>query len=228
MKFKLPLVKIKKLKMWFITIIILTITTLIYTIAVNSFVTDKTSHLLFSSVEEVPFNRVGLLLGTSKHLTDGRLNLYYKYRLKAAVKLYKSHKIEYLLISGDNGSIYYDEPTTFKNDLIRAGVPQEKIYMDYAGFRTLDSIVRCNKIFGQESITVISQPFHNARAVYLASHHEISAVGYNAKDVSNYFGLKTRMREMLARVKMMLDLTCHKKPKFLGEKIIIGIPQDEQ
>lgn len=228
MRLKLPLIKIKKLKKWLIIVFILTITTLIYTIAVNSFVTHKTSHLLFSRVEEVPYNRVGLLLGTSKHLTNGCLNPYYQYRLKAAVKLYKSHKIEYLLISGDNGSIYYDEPTTFKNDLIRAGVPQEKIYMDYAGFRTLDSIVRCNKIFGQESITVISQPFHNARALYLASHYGISAVGYNAKDLSNYYDIKIKIREMLARVKMMLDITWHKKPKFLGKKIIIGIPQDEQ
>lgn len=226
MKFRIP--SSANLKKWLRIFTALTILTIIYTVFVNSIVDRKTKDLLYSDVNEIPHNKVGLLLGTSKYLRDGRLNLYYQYRLSAAVKLYKNSKIEYLLISGDNGSIYYDEPTTFKNDLIRAGVPQEKIYMDYAGFRTLDSIVRCNKIFGQESITVISQPFHNARALYLASHYGISAVGYNAKDLSYYYDLKIKLREMLARVKMMQDLFWKKKPKFLGKKIVIGIPQDEQ
>jgi len=226
MRLKFP--KLKLNKKLIITILLFIITTFIYTIAVNSAVDSKTKSRLYSNVNEIPTNKVGLLLGTSKYLPDGRLNLYYQYRLSAAVKLYRRHKIKYILISGDNGSIHYDEPTTFKNDLIESGIPNDRIYLDYAGFRTLDSVIRSNKIFGQDSITVISQPFHNSRAVYLASHYNISAVGYNAKDVSKYYGFKTRFREMLARVKMMQDIIWKKKPKFLGKEIIIGIPQDEQ
>ena len=76
--------------------------------------------------------------------------MYYKYRLEAAIKLFKSGKIEYIVISGDNGSKTYDEPTDFKEDLIKAGIPENKIYLDYAGFRTLDSVVRIKEIFGQK------------------------------------------------------------------------------
>ncbi len=177
--------------------------------------------LLFTSEEEVPHNKAGLLLGTSKYTGRGRLNLYYKYRIDAAVSLYKAGKIDYILVSGDNSRKSYDEPTEMKNDLVNAGVPAGKIFPDYAGFRTLDSVVRCREIFSQDSITVISQRFHNERAVFIAKHKGITAVGFNARDVTRSYGAKTRAREKLARVKMLADLVFGKKPKFLGEKVEI-------
>ena len=184
-------------------------------------VKHNTKEKLYNSTQEISFNRVGLLLGTRKILQNGHINLYYKYRIDATVALYKAGKIERILISGDNGNTAYDEPTDMKNDLIAKGIPATHISLDYAGFRTLDSMVRSKEIFGQQSITVISQPFHNERAVYIAQCKNIDAIGYNAKDVTASYGVKTRLRERFARVKMMLDLTFGKKPKFLGKKIII-------
>ncbi len=176
---------------------------------------------VFSSVKDVPKNKVGLLLGTGKYLINGNVNLYYKYRLNAAVKLYNSGKIEYIIISGDNSTKDYDEPTDFKNDLIKAGIPESRIFLDYAGFRTLDSVVRSKEIFGQQAITIISQQFHNERAIYLAEHFNIKAVGFNAKSVSGKYGFKVKVREYLARVKVFVDIVLRVSPKFLGKKIEI-------
>lgn len=170
---------------------------------------------------KIPYNKVGLLLGTNKFLSDGRLNFYYKYRIDAAVLLYRSGRISFILVSGDNSKKNYDEPTTIRNDLLSRGIPADKIFLDYAGFRTLDSIVRSKEVFGQTSITVISQQFHNERAIYIAGKNNMDAVGFNARDVAKYYGFKTRLRERLARVKMMLDLIFKVKPKFLGEQIEI-------
>ena len=94
--------------------------------------------------------------------------MYFEYRIRATIQLYKSGKIKYILVSGDNGNKNYDEPTAFKNELISRGILAEKIYLDYAGFRTLDSVIRAHAIFGQSSFTIISQKFHNERAIYLA------------------------------------------------------------
>lgn len=184
-------------------------------------VEKSASDKVFNSTNEIPYNKVGLFLGTGKILSNGRLNLYYKYRIEAAVELFKSGKVDYIIVSGDNSTKDYDEPSTIKEDLIKNGIPESKIYLDYAGFRTLDSVVRCKKIFGQSSITVISQQFHNERAIYIAKRKGIEVVGFNAKEVNSYYGFKTRLREKFARVKMILDLTFGKKPKFLGEKIEI-------
>jgi len=184
-------------------------------------VQKETKGELYSSTDKIPYNKVGLLLGTGKTLQNGHINLYYKYRIEATVALYKSGKISHILISGDNGNKTYDEPTDMKNDLVAKGIPENHITLDYAGFRTLDSVVRCKAIFGQDSITIISQAFHNERAVYIAQHKGINAVGYNAMGVTARYGFKTRLRERFARVKMMLDLIFGKKPKFLGKKITI-------
>ena len=175
----------------------------------------------FSKTQNITKNKVGLILGTSKKLRNGRINLYYKYRLDAAVKLYNAGKIEYIVISGDNSSKNYDEPTDFKNDLIKYGIPENKIFLDYAGFRTLDSVVRIKEIFNQSSITIISQQFHNERAIYLAEHFDIKAIGFNAKTISGKYGLKVQLREYLARVKVFVDILFKVEPKFLGKKIKI-------
>lgn len=188
----------------------------------NYVVKKKAEGKVFSSVHNIPKNKVGLVLGTIKYLSNGNINLYYTYRLSAAIKLYKKGKIEFIIVSGDNSTESYDEPTDFKNDLIKAGVPAAKIYLDYAGFRTLDSIVRAKEIFGQHSFTVISQQFHNERAIYLAEHFNIKAVAFNAKSVSRRYGLKVQLREYLARVKVFVDIVFKVKPKFLGKKIKIA------
>lgn len=180
-----------------------------------------TSDKLFDSVQDIPQNKVGLVLGTSNRLVNGTQNLYYKYRIDAAVALFKAGKIEYILVSGDNGTMYYNEPTTMQKDLVERGIPEDRIFLDYAGFRTLDSIVRSKEVFGQASITVISQPFHNERAVFIAGNKGIEAIGFNARDVSRKYGIKVRVREQLARVLVMWDLIVGVEPKFLGDPVLI-------
>lgn len=209
--------KMKKLKIGLLIGLIISalVFTANYSIVKNA--EDKT----FSSIQNIGYNKVGLVLGTSKMLKSGHINLYFKYRVEATVDLYKNGKIDYVLVSGDNGNTNYDEPTDFKDELIKKGIPEDKIFLDYAGFRTLDSVVRAKEIFGQSSITIISQKFHNERAIYLAEKNDITAIGYNAKDLQNKYGWKTRVREYFARTKAFLDILIGVKPKFLGYKIEI-------
>lgn len=187
----------------------------------NYTITNSSKGRTYNSINEIPKNRVGLILGTAKWLTSGRPNLYYSNRIIATVDLYNAKKIAYVLVSGDNGSIYYNEPKAIKKDLIEAGIPEEKIFLDYAGFRTYDSMIRSKFIFGLENVTVISQKFHNDRAIYIAKQKGINAIGYNAKDISVANGFKVQLREYFARVKVFIDLYTNKQPKFLGEQIDI-------
>lgn len=182
----------------------------------------STRNLVFDNLQEVPYQKVGLLLGTGKYLNSGQPNRYFTYRIEAAVALYMASKIDYIVISGDNSQKDYNEPEDMKNELVKLGVPAEKIYLDYAGFRTFDSVVRIDKIFGQKAFTVISQKFHNQRAVYIANRLGLQAVAFNAKDVDRYNGFKTRVREKLARVKVFIDFVTGADPKFLGEPVVIG------
>ena len=200
---------------WLVVIPLLII--LLCNFTISSAANGKT----FSRVEEVAKNKVGLVLGTAKNLVGGRPNLYYSYRISATIALYKAGKIEFILVSGDNGTKYYNEPETIKKDLIAGGIPTEKIFLDFAGFRTLDSMVRAKEVFGLERVTVISQKFHNERAIYLAEKKGLTAIGFNANDVSGNSGLKVRLREYLARVKVFVDLIFNTQPKFFGEKIKI-------
>lgn len=174
---------------------------------------------LYTDVTAIPYRKAGLLLGTSKYLSGGYTNYYYSYRIQAATALVKAGKVKYLIISGDNSTKDYDEPTQMRADLMAAGVDSSIIFRDYAGFRTFDSMVRLREIFRQRSVTVISQPFHNKRALYIASREGIDAIGYNARDVDTRAGLKVQLREKLARVKVFVDYLLHQQPKFLGEPV---------
>ena len=204
-----------------IIILLLFISPIIVVFTSNYAIEKNAENKTFSNSNKIKKNRVGLVLGTSKILKNGRINLYFKYRIKATVELYKKGKIDFVLVSGDNGNENYDEPTDFKNELIKNGIPENKIFLDYAGFRTLDSVIRAKEIFGQESITIISQKFHNERAIYLAEKNGIDAIGFNAKDLSGRYGIKTKIREYFARTKAFLDVVFKVKPKFLGKKIEI-------
>lgn len=177
------------------------------------------SKFAFDDIDALPENKVGLLLGTAKMARSGQINLYFKYRIDAAEKLYKAGKIKKIIISGDNGHVDYNEPQDMKDELLKRGIPEKDIYLDYAGFNTYDSVYRIKAIFGQHRFTIISQGFHNRRAIYIASALGLEAVGFNAKTVKAYWGIKTVAREKLARVSLMLDLCWNRKPKFLGEQI---------
>lgn len=177
---------------------------------------------VYSSIDSIPHNRIGLLLGTAKYNDKSRniINSYYQNRIEAAVALYMAGKIDYIIVSGDNSTRYYNEPLLMKNDLVARGVPATRIVMDNAGLRTLDSILRCRDVFGQRSFTIISQEFHNERALYIANHKGLNAVAYNAADGDSFWDVE--VREKLARVRMMLDLIFNTQARFYGEPINIG------
>lgn len=178
---------------------------------------------LFNEVASVPNAKVAVLLGTSKNLSNGHKNLYFEYRMDAAKRLFEAKKVEYILVSGDNRKANYNEPQAMFDALTKRGIPADRIVLDYAGFRTLDSMVRAQKVFGQNKFVVISQNFHNQRAVCIARHFNVEAYGLNAQDVSHRAGFKTRVREVLARFKMMLDLyLLNTQPHFLGDPEPIG------
>ncbi len=192
------------------------------TVLANKKIESDTKSLTSSDIAALPNYSTGLLLGTSKRLANGRDNLYFNYRIKAAVELYNAEKIKSLIVSGDNAVANYNEPLAMKNALVESGVPESDIYLDYAGFRTLDSVVRAKEIFGQNEIIIISQKFHNQSAVFIANQKDIKAFGYNAKDISARAGRKTMVREYFARLKTFIDIIINKQPKFLGEKVIIN------
>ena len=185
----------------------------------NKAIENASSGKLYDKTELIPYNKVCILLGTAKYIANGRQNPYYDYRIIAAANLLKSGKCRYIIISGDNGRSDYNEPEDMRKDLIETGIDSTIIFLDYAGFRTFDSMIRLRDVFGQKEVTVISQPFHNQRAIYIASQEGISAIGFNAADVSKKFGFKIMLREKFARVKVFIDLISRKKPKFLGKKI---------
>lgn len=176
---------------------------------------------VFYNITDVPETKTALLLGTGKTLSNGMPNAYFYNRIKAAKELYKSGKIKYIIVSGDNSTKDYNEPEDMQVALVQAGVPRDHIILDHAGFRTLDSVVRAKDIFSQTRLVIISQKFHNERAVFLARKNGMEAFGYNAADVNKYAGLKTNLREYLAKAKVYWDLLFGVEPKFGGEKIVI-------
>ena len=216
MKLPVGIRKLLKYTAWVVVIGILSV------ILIHGWVSQKTSSYTYSDISELPANKVGLVLGTSKYVKNGRPNYYFQYRMDAAEALYRAGKVEYLLISGDNSHVSYNEPIAMQKDLIARGIPKEKIYLDYAGFRTFDSVIRAWKIFGQTKFTVISQPFHNQRAVFIARKEGLDVIAFDAEDVGVIGGLRTQIRERLARVKMLIDLYITKEePRFLGDPVVI-------
>lgn len=201
---------------------VLAIVMLIFTIATNRAVISETENRIYRSVDSAPRNKVGLLLGTNPINRIGKPNTYFTNRIKIAAELYHAGKVDYILASGDNHRKEYDEATAMRDSLMAHGVPENRIILDFAGFRTLDSVVRAKEVFGCDSLTIISQADHCARALYLAEATGINAIAVATPLLAGRW-VRTRLtlREWLARDKMMLDLWFGKRPHFLGEKIAI-------
>jgi SanA protein len=183
---------------------------------------------IYYSLDAAPSAKAGLVLGASRLVRNYVGNPFFSHRIEAAAALFKAGKVEYLIVSGSQAGGGrprggYDEPADMRGALIAAGVPAARIYRDYAGFRTLDSIVRAKEIFGQERVIVISQPFHLARALFLARWRGIDDVGFAAADVPLSFGVRTYMREVAARLAAILDLLRGTEPRFLGTPIRLGV-----
>jgi SanA protein len=179
----------------------------------DQLITFQARSAIVERIEDVPVTPVALVLGTAR-LHQGRPNLFYRARIDLAAELYHSGRIDGLLLSGDNGTIYYNEPVAMYKDLLALGVPKAAMTLDYAGFRTLDSVVRAKRVFGLDRCIIISQRFHVERAVVLAHHVGLDAIGLVAADPN----VDTiRAREIFARSAAWLDIILNKQPRFLGE-----------
>lgn len=174
-----------------------------------------------SRVQDCRDGSVGLVLGCSKYVARGRLNYFFTGRIKAAAELWHAGKLRCIIVSGDNRAANYNEPRDMKNALVAEGVPEDRIVCDYAGLRTLDSVVRAQKVFGAERITIISQQEHVERAVTIARHHDIDAEGLEATLPPCSLGtrLKQGLRERAARVAMVADFIFGVQPKHLGDPV---------
>ncbi len=210
-------------KLFFRFYIPVSLLVLVFTFYCSYRVEKNAKGKLYADVSEIPYNKVGLLLGTCKTMKDRKtINPFWQFRLDAAYALWKAKKIDRILISGDNGWHGYNEPQDFMDEFIAMGIPDSCLICDFAGFRTHDSVIRCKKIFGQKKVTIISQEFHNERALFIARKYGLEAVGFNANDVSFRSGLYTFFREKAARVLLFLDLyVLDTQPHFLGKKISI-------
>ncbi|WP_434778378.1 SanA/YdcF family protein [Neisseria sp. Ec49-e6-T10] len=192
-----------------------------FTIWANYSIVHSSKSFVQNNMGALPQTHTALILGTSKRLKSGHDNPFFTFRIQAAAKLYHEGKVKYFIVSGDNSHIKYNEPRDMQKALIAQGIPSEHIFLDHAGFRTLDSVVRAKEIFGQNSFIIVSQKFHNERAVFLARQMDIQAYAYNARDVSKSRSIKTLIREIFARDKAYWDLIWSVQPKFLGDKVIL-------
>lgn len=200
--------------------IVLALVSLVLTAAADLYVRSLSKDRLHDTVESVPAGRAALVFGTSPHLAPGVDNPYFTARIEAAAALWKAGKISFIIVSGDNRARDYNEPQAMQNALVARGVPADRIVRDFAGLRTLDSVVRVKEVFGQSAILFVTQEFQNERAICLARHHDIDAAGLNCGgEPSGLSGARNWARERLARVRMILDLYVFDTgPKHLGPK----------
>ncbi|MEP1093526.1 MAG: ElyC/SanA/YdcF family protein [Cyclobacteriaceae bacterium] len=198
------------------------VSVVLFILITNIWVVSSTSGLIYS-LEKIPSNDVALVLGTSKRTIDGISNRFFVERMNGAADLYENDKIRHLLVSGDNSSKYYNEPRDMLNALGDLNVPERDISLDFAGFRTLDSVVRSKEVFGQNAITIVTQKFHCYRSLFIAKKFDIDAIAF-AADKDSSIGINLAFREILARSFAVADLYIfQREPKFLGEKIELEI-----
>lgn len=170
------------------------------------------------SIDDLPKHHVAVVLGCSQLVQGGQANLYFLRRMEAVEELFKAGKVDTIIVSGDNHVKGYDEPADMKEALVSAGIPADRIVCDYAGFRTLDSVVRTKEVFGLDSFVIVSQPAHLKRAVFLARAFGCDAIGYAAEDVNGRYSIKTTLREQFAKIAAVLDAVFRRSPKFLGPR----------
>ncbi len=216
---KMRIKSVKYLKMFTIALAI----TAIYMSVCYYWISSTGQALSFDDIEAIEVREVALVLGTSRSVNGVYENPFFTHRMEAAAALYHAGKVKHILVSGDNSTHNYNEPRDMRQKLIALGVPKEAITMDFAGLRTLDSVVRSKEIFQQRKIIIVSQEFHNHRALFIARYHGINAIAYNAK-YPIYASNKTLLREVFARSCAVLDLyLLGTQPKYLGDKIDIRV-----
>ena len=185
----------------------------------NRWVINSTDAYIYKDWALMPDAEIGVVLGTSKYMENGQPSPEFRGRIQAAAELYKNGKLKHLIVSGANPDQSYNEPRAMRRELVKLGVPETAITMDFAGFRTLDSIVRAEAVFGLRSFTIVTQRYHSYRAVFIGRKLGLKVVAYIAPATSDGgYGSRNPPREVFARVKAVLDIfLLSTEPKFLGE-----------
>ena len=201
--------KVAKKILW--TTCVMSFVCIFLMIICNQIVVNNAQGKAFSDIDSIEYNKVGLLLGTTPQARIGRItNYFFIYRIDAAEELYKAGKIEKILISGDENSLDgINETECMRDSLVARGVPASDIILDGKGYRTICSVVNANKVYGLKSFTIISQEFHNERALYQAEHLGFDVENlqaFNARMPKSRRAFLTTIREYFARVKMFIDL----------------------
>ncbi len=222
---KMKTKKAIRICLWFITIVVIVCLALM--LVCNQIVVNNAKGKVFSDIDSINYNKVGLLLGTTPRARlTGVTNYFFIYRMDAAEQLYKAGKIEKILISGDEDSLDgINEPECMRDSLLARGVPESAIILDGKGYRTICSVVNANKVYGLKSFTIISQEFHNERAIYQAEHLGLdieNIQAYNAEMPKSRRAFLTTIREYFARVKMFMDLCFTDYEEFHHIKHSIG------
>ncbi len=208
--------------------LVLTLLAVGFLLATNAWMLRHSSHSIYSDIAALPQNDVALVLGSSRTVGGRWKNPFFEGRMNTAARLFKDGKVRHLLVSGDNSRVGYDEPTWMRDALIERGVPESAITLDYAGFRTLDSMARAKAVFGLQKFTIVTDGFHQPRAVFLAKTMGLDAVGFTSEQVPSRFSKKTRLREYAARTGAWLDVyVLHTKPKFYGPPVEIRVAAAE-
>jgi len=207
----------RKKILWFVSIVVVIISMTIF--ICDNIIHNAAKGKLYVDSKSIPYNKLGILLGVPKFRKNGDKSMYYANRVAAAVTLLQDRKIKYLLISGDSSSEHYNEPYSMRQDLIAAGIDSSVLYVDYLSTRTYESIRRLKEIYGQDTVTIISQASHNERALYLASKEGIKAIAFNAVDLKGIQTWYAIVHEKLARVKVFIDFLLDKKTGYPDPKV---------
>lgn len=181
----------------------------------EQYIKSKPSEIKFADPEKIP---VVLILGASVR-SDGSLSSVLEDRVNTALDVYQSGLARKILVSGDNSTAEYNEVIPVRSYLLKRGVPEEDIFVDFAGFDTYDSIFRAGYIFEANNIFIVTQNFHLPRAIYIGRGLGLDVYGITA-DRRSYL-LNNNFRETLAIVKTFLEMQIGSEPKFLGQKIPI-------
>jgi SanA protein len=170
------------------------------------------------TVESIAPSQVAIVFGAAVY-SDGRLSSVLRDRMDTAITLYKSGKVEKLLVSGDNSADHYNEPGAMMNYAIRNGVVPADIQPDYAGLRTYDTCYRARNIFQIEEAILVTQAFHLPRAIFTCQQLGIVAAGTVA-DLRPYRGASWyEFREVIATTRALWDVLRREPSQILGDTI---------
>jgi SanA protein len=191
------------LKRFFQFVLVVAVSLIVFS---NVYIIKKSTPYLYNDTDHLPKSNFGIVLGTNKYLLEGGINVYFADRVAAAGKLYHAGSIKKIVVSGHVEGRYYNEPEQIKAALVKLGVDTPDIVIDTTGDRTLKTVKNLKLMGINDSVVIISQKFHNQRAVFLAREMGVESTGYNVPDQLSKKNYKTYIREVFAKTMAFLEV----------------------